>query len=250
MDNNLQQHSFLDSYAKMQYVELTKTCAIFYPQNSLTYIKKDLDLLNEAVKIQPLYTRYWIYLGAYESTLAGQEADAAKRSDLIKLANDDFTTALRLAPKHQEIFIDLANLHIISGDYKSAEDYSQKGISLNSNFGECYFYLGLSQIYMKDSLNANQNIKTASTKGYNINSEDNLGKLGSAYNSIPDYQNLLIIFERLVSINPSDVQYHSSLAFIYAKLGEYDEARQEAAIVLQLSPQSKPNIDAFLKTLP
>ena len=250
MDDNLKQHSFLDSYARMQYIEFTKTCAVFYPQNNLDYIKKDLELLNEAVKIQPLYTRYWLYMGAYESTLAGQENDATKKENLTKLANNDFTTALKLAPKHQEIFIDMASLQMISSNYKSSEDYSKKCISLNPSLGDCYFYLGLSQIYSKNSAEANKNIQTAKEKGYNINSETSLIKLANAYNSTSDYQSLAIIFEKLTTLNPNAIQYHSSLAFIYAKLGEYNKARQEAGKVLELSPASKQNVDEFLNTLP
>ena len=49
MDKVLQEHSFLDSYAAMEYISFTQTCAGFFPENNLTYIKKDMELMDEAV---------------------------------------------------------------------------------------------------------------------------------------------------------------------------------------------------------
>ena len=68
--------------------------------------------------------------------------------------------------------------------------------------------------------------------------------------SISDYKNLAIVFEKLVALNPTAIQYHSSLAVVYKNLGEYAKARQEALKTLELSPASKQNVDAFLSTLP
>jgi len=250
MDKNLQSHSFLDSYARMQYVEFTKTCNNYFPENNLAYIKKGLDLIKEAVKIQPLYTRYWILLGNSTSALTKQESDATIKNNMIKEASSYFDKALQLAPKHQEILTGQAQMEMAGGNYKAAQNYSEKCITLDSSLGECYFYLGLSKIYQKDTATAKKDIETAGSKLYNINSVTSLSALSDAYGSIPDYVNLALVYEQLIKINPTYAQYHSSLAFFYKQLGRYADARKEALVVLQLSPSSKPNVDAFLKTLP
>ena len=110
--------------------------------------------------------------------------------------------------------------------------------------------MALSEIYLKDTGDADKNILIASGKGYSTNSVTSLNELSNAYVSIPDYQGLASVFEKLIAINPNIAQYHSILSFIYKELGQYDKARQEALIVLKLSPESKSNMDAFLKTLP
>ena len=84
-----------------------------------------------------------------------------------------------------------------------------------------------------------KNIKTADDNGYYINSEVSLIELANAYGSFPDYQSLAPVFEKLVAISPSNAQYHSTLALIYTKLGEYDKAKQETLKASQLSPQQK-----------
>jgi tetratricopeptide (TPR) repeat protein len=250
MEKTLKQHSFLDSYERMQYVEFTKACVNFYPDNKFSYIKRGFELIQEAVKTQPLYTRYWLSLGDSTTSLASQEQVASAKNNLLKQANDYFDKALQLGPKHQEIRIGQTKMEIIAGDYKSAENYAKGCIALDPGFRDCYWYLGLAEIYAKDMTNAQKNIQIASDKFYEIGSKSSLGELSDAYISISDYQDLVSVYQQLIKTNPNAAQYHSSLAFIYKELGKYAEARQEALKALELSPESKPNVDAFLKSLP
>jgi len=250
MEKILPEHSFLDSYARMEYVEFTKTCNDYFPENNLTYTKRGLELIKEAVKIQPYYTRYWIFLGSATTTLAAQEKDPDTKNNLLKQANNYFNEALQLSPKRQEISIGQTKMEMVTGDYKNATDYSKKCIALNSDLGGCYWYLALSEIYLKNNDGAKKNTQIAIDKGYDVNSRASLSELSDAYGSLLDYKNLIIVYEKLIKINPSFAQYHSSLAFFYKELGEYAKARQEALRVLELSPESKQNIDEFLRTLP
>ena len=217
MDNIFPEHSFLDSYSIAKYVTFEKTCSAYYPENILSYTKKGVSLLNDAVKIQPLYTRYWIYLGTLTTTLAEQEQDLTAKNNLIEQAKNYFSKALQLAPKHQEIFTGLAKLEIDAGNYKSSQNYSEQCIALNSDLGDCYWYLGLAEIYAKDNTNAEKNIQTASIKGYNINTEANLDDLVNAYGRILDYKNLVPVLEKLVIINPNDAQYRTYLNYVNSK---------------------------------
>ena len=250
MDKALSQHSFLDSYVIMKYIDIEKTCTNYYPDNTLAYTKKGIELLKEGVKIQPLYTRYWIYLGTLTTTLAEQENDQTKKDNILNRANGYLYEALQLAPKHQEILIAKAKVQMDEKNYQDAKDESEKCILANPGQSDCYWYLGLSEMYLKNNTDADKNIQIATTKGYDVSSETSLVELGNVYNSLNDYKNLAVVFEKLTVVNPDAVQYHSSLATVYAKLGEYDKAKQEALKVLKISPGSKQNVDAFLETLP
>ena len=220
MDNALQQHSFLDSYIRAEYIAFEKTCSAFYPQNNLAYTKRSIELLNEAVKIQPNYTRFWLYLGTLTTTLANNEDDPATQKNLIMQADNYLQKALQLAPKHQEIYTAEAQLQIVAENYKSAENYSQKCISINPALGDCYWYLALSETYLKDSVAAEKDMQTAGNKGYNINSESSLDDLVNAYGKILDYRSLVPVLEKLVAINPNNTQYKSLLSEVNKKLGK------------------------------
>lgn len=265
MDEALLKHSFLDSYARTQYIEREKTCSEFYPQNALAYTTRALEILKEAVKINPLYTRYWIDLGELTTTMVDQENDIVKKDALVKEVRYYFDKALQLAPKHQEIFTDMVELEIVLGDYKSAKDYSRKCMSINPNIGDCYFYMAISEIYARDIEDGKINLQKAENLGVDLGSSKKLLLLSNAYGSIPDYQDMATVVERLIAAHAREVndaleknlkiglifaQYHSTLAFLYAKMGQYDKARQEALTVLKLSPESEQNVNEFLKTLP
>ena len=75
----------------------------FYPENSLSYMERGLTLINEALKIQPLYTRYWTFMGSSETFLASQEKDAAAKNNLIN--NHASTTRTIIFPKDTADFV-------------------------------------------------------------------------------------------------------------------------------------------------
>ncbi|MFI5205846.1 MAG: tetratricopeptide repeat protein, partial [Candidatus Paceibacterales bacterium] len=231
-------------------VELTKTCSDFYPENNLTYVKKDIELISQAVKIQPLYTRYWILLGNATITLANEEKNPETKTQLLNTANGYLNKALVLGPKYQEITLEQARMELVAGDYQKLQAYANTCIALNPGLGDCWWYLGLSQIYLKNPTDAQKNLQLAYNKLFNINSKENLGQLADAYYAISDWQDLVLVYQKLIAASPNVAQYHSSLAYFYKMLGQYEKARQEAMEVLRISPESKPNVDAFLKTLP
>jgi predicted Zn-dependent protease len=220
MNKIMPEHSILDSYSRLKYVEFERTCSAFYPENNLAYTEKGMELLKEAVKIQPLYTRYWIFLGSLTTTLAEQQNDLAIKNKILLQADSYLDKALQLSPKHQEIVIAKARIQIDEKNYARAQDYSEQCINLYPGLGDCYWYLGLSEIYLKNNANAIKNIQTAKDKRYNASSELSLVDLANAYGSISDYQNLAPIFKSLVSISPHNPQYQYFLNLVNSKLGE------------------------------
>ncbi len=249
MDKIMQQRSFLDSYLRVQYVSFIKKCAENNPENSAIYADKGIQLLKEAVKTQPLYTRSWIFLGAFSTVMASSERDQVKKDELLSQAQSYLDKATELAPNHQEIAQEQAKIEMVKGNYQNMKAAAEKCIALDKSLGECYFTLALSQIYLKDQSYVN-NMKMAEDNRYYTDTAVALLQLVNAYAGIEDYKNLAATYEKLIKINTNVAQYHSSLAFTYAQLGEYKKSRKQAAIFLQLMPGAKDEVDAFLKTLP
>ena len=75
-------------------------------------------------------------------------------------------------------------------------------------------------------------------------------KLAKKTGQKQDYQDLAEIYQALIELYPQNPQYHATLAYTYKELGDYKKAREQALIVLELSPDSSPNVQEFLKSLP
>jgi len=95
-----------------------------------------------------------------------------------------------------------------------------------------------------------ENIKIAGQKGYLIDSEDSLLQLATVYAETKNYKELLEIYKNLIKINPSNYQYHVSLAAVYKEVGDFKNAKTEALKALELFPELKEEVENFLKDLP
>ncbi|MGA2418317.1 MAG: O-antigen ligase family protein [Candidatus Staskawiczbacteria bacterium] len=250
LDNLLPRHSILDSFVRLQYIYFTQECASYSPEQNLAYATRDAEIANQAVKIQPLDTILWIFLGHFTTIMAKSEQNAQTKTDLLNQAYSYFDKATSLAPKHQEILIERAKTDIAAKNYQALLQDAQKCVALNPNFGECYWDKALFEIYSKDFTDAENYKKMALQKGFITYNTPAISDLAEAYIAIEDYRDLSLIYENLISANPKVPQYHSALAAIYGKMGEYQKAREQAMIYLQLVPDAKDEVNAFLKTLP
>jgi tetratricopeptide (TPR) repeat protein len=139
---------------------------------------------------------------------------------------------------------------MIVKNYQGIKEKSEKCIELNPNFGDCYWMLWLSDLYLKDYKNAEKDLNMALEKGFEINSMFALNQLANVYAQLKDYQNLSLTYEKLIRQFPNAAEYHASLAFTYAQMGRYEDARKQALLFLEMMPEAESEVDAFLKTLP
>lgn len=155
-----------------------------------------------------------------------------------------------MAPNHQEILIEKAKLDMITGNYQTMKEKAEKCIALDSSLGECYWTKALSEIYSKDFETAKEDMTTAYGKLFDIASISSLQQLAFAYAAVENYKELASTYEKLIELNSNIAQYHSSLAFTYAQMGQYKKASEQAMIFLQLMPEAKDEVNRFLNTLP
>jgi len=249
MDNVLTKSSFLDAHNAIQYIDMTATCNIFFPEKNDEYIKNGFEVVKKAVEKRPLYTRFWLSLGSYSNSLAEKETDEFKKSDLLKQAENYFNKAEKLSPNRQEIFMGKIRKEFILKNYFKMSDIGEECLLISSEFSYCQFYLGIAKIYLGNSEDGKKEIQIAEQEGYPVN-VFTLNMKADAFESVKDYKNLVEIYKEYIKLDYNNPQYHSSLAFVYSLIGEYKKAREEAVIVLKLAPDSKENVNSFLNTLP
>ena len=250
LDKVLSKHSFLDAYMAMHYVEIARKCAGINSVKNLEYTEKGIELMKEAVRIRPLYPRLWIFLGSFTTVKANSEENIATKKQLIDEAYSYFEKAYQLAPKHQEILIEWAKTDMVAGDYQSMKEKSIKCIDLDQSLSDCYSIKAAAEIYLKNFAQAKKDLEIIIQRYSDAPSASSLYLLVEAYTAMENYVGLVDVYKKLIRIDPSVAQYHSSLAFAYYKLGDYEQAREEALIFIELMPEAKAEAEEFLKMLP
>jgi tetratricopeptide (TPR) repeat protein len=79
-------------------------------------------------------------------------------------------------------------------------------------------------------------LENAYILGYNITNILDLLKLGDIFIKKEDHKTAVSFYEKAVLLQPENYKIGASLAAGYAKIGEYEKARQAALIVLQIAP--------------
>lgn len=244
----LKRSSFVSPYIRLKYTDFLKYCESKHPEKTLEYATRGTAALKENLKAQPLYTRNWILAGGFVSVLIEQEKDTQKKQELIKEANSYFEQAQILSPKRQQIFIEWTKHHLVSQNYQNAKEKAGICIDLNPELGDCYWFLGISEIFLGNKNEGEAALKKAEERGYPVLSLSALNQLAEAHTSANNYQELVRVYMELIKIKPSDFRYHATLAFLYRNLGSFERAREEARRVLELSPESREEVEEFLKT--
>lgn len=247
LDNILPRHSFLDAYARIKYVEYIKTCAQFFPEKNLAYAQRGVELMKEAVKMRPEYSRLWLFLGSFTTIKANAQQNSDSKKSLIEEADSYLQKASQLAPNHQEVLIEQAKTDMVAGRYQAMKEKAEKCITKDPSLKDCYWTKALSEIYLGDFKKAEEDMQLS---GFQTNTVLLLHQLVNAYATIKNYPKLAKIYNQLITLNPNVPEYHASLAFTYANMKEYKKSRQEASIFLQLMPSAKDEVEMFLKTIP
>jgi len=263
MDNVFSSHSNIDSYVRLQYLDIIKNCLEENMDRKYVLAPKAVDILRELKEIRPDYTRIWISLGNYLNILItnSKAFKIENVEELKKEADACFQKAYELSPKREEVFKGWIQADFLSGKYQEGKEKAEKCINLNPNLIDCYWKKALAHIYLAEFEQADKTITIAVKKGHNPNSKKSLIQLQRAYikalETIEDkelyiecYKRLADIYKELISIDSKNFQYHASLAYVYRELGEYDKARKEALIVIELSPDLKEEVNKFLISLP
>ena len=245
MENVLASNGFLDPYLRLEYRDIIADCIEENRERAFELAERATEILKENTKIRPYYTRNWILLGGYTNILI-----EGGEKDLKEEANYYFEKANELSPKRQEVFIGWIKTDLISGEYQKAEEKAKKCIDLNEKLGDCWWLMGLSNIYLGEFKTGKENIEIARKKGYPINSELSLLEMAKTYIQTENYPELIKIYQKLIKIKPENPKYHIGLAVFYKEIGEFEKAKKEAIKILELFPEYEEEVKLFLKELP
>ena len=249
LDNDKWEKSgVIKPYAILLYSDIVKSCAFTEPEKEVEYSKQVVNLLKTAADAQPKFSRIWIFMGGFTNVLAAREENADSKKALIKEAIDQLQMAIQLSPGRQEAMAEMGKSYLIAQDYPAMKKVGQDCINIDSRFGECYFQLGLAQIFLGQQEDGKKNIDLAIANGYNYNPM--YKQLAVAYMSQKNWPDAVLAYQKL---RPSDeksaaASYFATLAFLYDKAGDYEKAGLTALEVFKLQPDN-PETLTFIKLL-
>jgi len=253
MEKLLSSGTYLNHYIGIKYANLTNACLAIMPASqNLDMVKKAIMALKDNTKIRPTFTRDWLYLGRYTNFLLESSKDKTDSANLKNEADYYFKKALELSSKRQEIFASWLKTYFVIKDYKKSEEISAQCVSQSASMGECWWYEGLSNVYLNNLDKAKENFKKAGENDYNTDDPLALYQLSQIYLELKNYNELVAIHQKLVNSDPKNIQYLATLAYNYKIVGDYKMARETCQKILEIdkSAEVKQMVDEFLQTLP
>ncbi len=242
MEKEMKNHSIIDGYLRIQYIEIIKQCVRADPENDAKYAKLAMAVLQENIKIMPLYTRNWLSMSSFNNINVVAEKNTERRRELINQSMGYLERAESLSPNRQEIFTERLNLYFYGEDYDSLAKISQECIDESPDFTACYWYLGLAKIYQsKDKAMLDEGkkyIEKAQEMGYINFSPYPLTQLAFLFLKKENYNELEWVYERLTQYAIPRPKYFAGLAIVYKKNGEPEKSANalKSILAIQLDP--------------
>jgi len=181
-----------------------------------------------------------LYLENYEGAAENMEIAAQKGYDIN--SKEALSQLLRAYLKIGEEGKDKSFYQKLADIYQKLIKYEPDNFQYHASLAYVYKTLGDYQKAAEEAIIV-----------FLLSPESRIG-IEEFLNSIPSVDNYYRViaknYETLITDSPKRPQYHLALAFLYKMMGEYQKAKEEATIVLELSPELRKNIEEFLKSLP
>jgi len=230
-DNELKNHSIIDGYIRIKYISTLGTCIQIYPDRKLIYAPKIIEAIKENTNIMPYYTRNWLILSTSTNQLAASEKDEQKKKELIVNGKSYLEKAKVLSPNREELIAEEINFYISDKDYQSAKKTSDECMDKYPNLSTCYWYLGLSQIYLaknsEELAGGKANVEKAQTMGFPQSLANfPLFQLAATSAQQKNFLQLEWTYEKLTEFNPKYSEYFGTLALMYKQNKKEDKAKE------------------------
>jgi serine/threonine protein kinase/Tfp pilus assembly protein PilF len=215
--------------------------ASFDASQELASVYEDLGRLEKAeetykdsIKLKPSYWRGYSLLG-YFYYIYGRNAEAEKM----------YGRSTVLMTENVLDYNNLIAIYYLLGQNDSAEAMFEKSIAIKPN-ADAYSNMGTIYFFQRRYADALIMYEKAIELGENVYVI--WGNLADSYRYTPGYsekapeayKHAIQLAEKELEINPGDAQLRSSLAVLFAKLGDYKNALTEISKARRLAPDDVP----------
>ncbi|MBL7155300.1 MAG: O-antigen ligase family protein [Candidatus Portnoybacteria bacterium] len=199
-------------------------------------------VMNKGISRDPLYSKnYLVMAKIYQLARNYDEKYLDESISLLEKAQ-------LLSPNRLAIYNGLAQAYFYKNDFEQSIDYLKQGMIYDPYIGRSYYNLGVMQLLARKIEEGKESIALASGQGYQFLIDDYL-RLVNIYIDLKDYPEAINCYKKAIEINPDRTDFYTGIAAIYKEMGNKEKAREFALKILEIDPQMKEAIEAFLKNL-
>lgn len=156
--------------------------------------------------------------------------------------------ALELSPTFVRTNYEIAQAYLNKKDKIKAAEYFKRAAELNPEVGLSLWYWGIIEFDLGNEDLGAELISRALATDFQGSESDYL-KMITVFYRRGDYNKLVLLYQKIIALNPNNPQYHASIAVAYAKINKIDEAVREARIAAKLSPEFEAEARRFVESL-
>lgn len=127
-------------------------------------------------------------------------------------------------PKNEEAFVNLSQIYLEEGAYREALNLCERFIEIKGDDPMPYICIGRVYFEMENPQKARENLEKAII--YSKNDGKILNSIASLYLRYGLFDNALLVYYRILSIDPDFLMAYGKIAEIYYLTGHYDRARK------------------------
>lgn len=204
----------------------------------------------------PFDPRAELFLGALYSRLTSP--DSSIQSQVTDKALGAFNNALKMSPKKQQIYFEIADIYLKKGDYANAIHTSKEAYDLDPSFNNAQMNLVASYILNNQQDEADKIL----IRHYGtVDVADNIlvqvySKFIDSYRQQKDTVRTAYYADRLIRVwqafivqDPNNVEYRKRLVIVYLVLGQQLEAQRVLNEAVIQHPEFKADLEAFVKQI-
>jgi tetratricopeptide (TPR) repeat protein len=146
----------------------------------------------------------------------------------IKAAEAAFLKVTEMDPEYADGWVNVARARITEGNLAGAEEMLQKALARDANLAKTHFFLGTVKKGLGRYDEALEHLRRASA----LYPRDRvvLNQVGRTLFLERKYQDAIAAFQRVLEVDPEDLQAHYNLMLCWQGLGNAERARQEQAL--------------------
>ncbi len=206
-----------------------------------------IDVAKQTIALHPLRANDWytysLILFLEANAQIGSENITQRTNDMIEIANH----AIELAPARIEALVSLANMYELNGDSKKAIELSEKAVAVAPNNADALWTLSL--LYAKSNRfdEAAPLAMKSIEYGVSLNNSQAINWLINYEIEQKNTNAVVFLYEKSVSIEPTNFELLPKLAAAYAMNREYDQAITTAEKYKTVHPAAADGVNAFIQ---